>query len=307
MDEDKTGSADLSEIEESDIPVTQHSLIDKLKSAFGKKTPSEKPGGKNKIIQIVLVLVLIYLGMDTFFNSEDEDIAQAPVITPKYKRKKNQPPPQVSTPEDSSIAASPAESQVPDPESFKSEDLTSSSGPSDAVSEPVDLGLKEPSLPDLEPLPTESEPALNQPESSEVTESESQAPSDNTIPTETQSGQTQGPVGEATTESAPDMTDQILKDLEDQVSTQKKPEKKEYVAPPDYEYLGRGLVYNCIGKHWACVDAPSYKLCEENASSSKYLGKKTECHPFNVYETQKGCEKVQNEQVSSSAKTDFCY
>lgn len=103
------------------------------------------------------------------------------------------------------------------------------------------------------------------------------------------------------------LTDQILQDLEKQAKTAApKEEKKEYVAPPDYDYTGRGLVYNCVGKHWACVDAPSYKTCESNSSSNKFLGKKAECYPFNVYETAKGCENVQNRMVSSSAKTGFC-
>jgi hypothetical protein len=103
------------------------------------------------------------------------------------------------------------------------------------------------------------------------------------------------------------LTDQILQDLEKQAKGSDTTEpKKEYVAPPDYEYTGRGLVYNCTGKHWACVDGPSYKTCEDNASSVKYLNKKTECYPFNVYETVRGCEDMQNRMVSSSAKTDFC-
>lgn len=108
---------------------------------------------------------------------------------------------------------------------------------------------------------------------------------------------------------APDenLTDQILQDLEKQTKATATAEpKKEYVAPPDYEYRGRGLVYNCTGKHWACVDGPSYKTCEDNASSVQYLKKKVECHPFNVYETTRGCESMQNRMVSSSAKTNFC-
>lgn len=103
------------------------------------------------------------------------------------------------------------------------------------------------------------------------------------------------------------LTDKILQDLEKQSgATAKKSETKGYVAPPDYEYTGRGLVYNCTGKHWACVDGPSYRICEENAAGNKYLKKPAECHPFNVYQNQKGCESMQNRMVSSSAKTTFC-
>jgi hypothetical protein len=103
------------------------------------------------------------------------------------------------------------------------------------------------------------------------------------------------------------ITDQILSDLEKQAkSSRPVEEKKEYISPPDYEYRGRGLVYNCKGKHWACVDGPSYKTCEDNSSSVKYLKKTTECYPYNIYETIKGCESMQNRMVSSSVKTSFC-
>ena len=103
------------------------------------------------------------------------------------------------------------------------------------------------------------------------------------------------------------ITDKILEDLEQQVKKEKPKETvKEYVSPPDYEYRGRGLVYNCAGKHWACVDAPSYKLCENNFSSVNYLKKKVECYPSNIYETTKGCEQMQNRNVSSGQKTEFC-
>jgi hypothetical protein len=113
--------------------------------------------------------------------------------------------------------------------------------------------------------------------------------------------------GETKTSGDDSITDQILQDLEKQAKdTQPVEQKKQYVSPPDYEYRGRGLVYNCQGKHWACVDAPSFKTCEDNSSSVKYLKKKTECYPFNVYETPKGCESMQNRMVSSSAKTAFC-
>ena len=111
----------------------------------------------------------------------------------------------------------------------------------------------------------------------------------------------------AQSDSADKFTQDILQDLEKQVKESKREEiLKEYVSPPNYEYVGRGLVYNCLGKHWACVDAPSYKSCEDNFSSVKYLKKKIECHPYNVYETIRNCEDMQNRVISSSTKTNFC-
>ncbi len=142
---------------------------------------------------------------------------------------------------------------------------------------------------------------------------------DPTIPAETTSGEATGLAEVGSTTSSPDqidggisggdadMTEQMLKELEKQNKVPKaKTQVTEYASPPDYEFKGRGLVYNCVGKHWACVDGPSYRRCEDNSSSLKFLKKKTECYPFNVYETQRGCESMQNRMVSSSAKTEFC-
>ena len=111
-----------------------------------------------------------------------------------------------------------------------------------------------------------------------------------------------------TTVSGGDLTDKILQDLEKQAVDKEKstPKKRDYVSPPDYEYTGRGLVYNCVGKHWACVDAPSYKTCEQNYDANKVLNKKSECYPFNVYEKTKNCQTSQLLMTSSNAKTAFC-
>ena len=128
-----------------------------------------------------------------------------------------------------------------------------------------------------------------------------------TVMTQPDNGTVDSVTGDDTTQSPDNLTEQILKDLEDQATTtEKKTVRTDYVTPPNYENVGRGLVYNCSGQHWACVDAPSYKVCEDNSSSTKFLKKKAECYPFNVYETQSGCEKMQNRMVSSSAKTEFC-
>ncbi len=110
-------------------------------------------------------------------------------------------------------------------------------------------------------------------------------------------------------EETPDMTDQILRDLEKQIAEKKEdvPESgAPYVAPPDYSDAGRGLVYNCLGKHWACVDGASFKLCRQNYSALKGQSKAKECYPDSVYDSEQGCAWVQKKRISSNAKTDFC-
>ena len=85
-----------------------------------------------------------------------------------------------------------------------------------------------------------------------------------------------------------------------------KKKKKSYTEPPSYSYRGRGLVYNCKGKHWACVDKESYLKCRENEKWQKNKSKKTECKTINVYENVKDCNTIQLHNIHTLVKTDFC-
>ena len=83
-------------------------------------------------------------------------------------------------------------------------------------------------------------------------------------------------------------------------------EQIEYVAPPDYERIGRGLVYNCEGRHWACVDRESYFDCQDNSNWHREEGVPTQCHPAAVYATDEDCRIVQLYNINTSESTDFC-
>lgn len=80
----------------------------------------------------------------------------------------------------------------------------------------------------------------------------------------------------------------------------------DYISPPRYNRFGRGLVYNCKGKHWACVDQYSYLTCRENEKWNKQKNKKIECKTKNVYATSSDCIKVQTYYTNNSENTDFC-
>jgi hypothetical protein len=106
-----------------------------------------------------------------------------------------------------------------------------------------------------------------------------------------------------------DMTEQILLDLEKQVQSKQETIpgiSNEYTSPPEYEYVGRGLVYNCKGKHWACIDAPSFKTCQQNFNALKSQSRSKECVPDSVYETDSACVWVQKKKITTNTKTDFC-
>jgi len=82
--------------------------------------------------------------------------------------------------------------------------------------------------------------------------------------------------------------------------------KADFIAPPNYERTGRGLVYNCTGKHWACVDKLSYFQCRGNEVWSKQNKKNPECVIKNVYASDKDCEAIQGYYVKFNEPTGFC-
>ncbi len=83
-------------------------------------------------------------------------------------------------------------------------------------------------------------------------------------------------------------------------------EKLEYQEPPNYLETGRGLVYNCTGKHWACVDQVSFVECKKNSDWSLENNKEPECHPSNVYGSFKDCRTIQLYNINTNLETSFC-
>lgn len=79
-----------------------------------------------------------------------------------------------------------------------------------------------------------------------------------------------------------------------------------YVKPPNYLRAGRGLVYNCVEGHWACVDKFSYFTCFENQNWNKDNGHQSECVTRDVYASLKDCSAVQKFYVNKPEPTDFC-
>ena len=110
------------------------------------------------------------------------------------------------------------------------------------------------------------------------------------------------------------MKDAIKKDLIQKSEDKKKikeslelmEEDMDYVAPPNYKRLGRGLVYNCIDKHWACVDKFAYFQCRENFKYNKGHKKKAECVIRNVYASVEDCSVIQTHYINMGEPTGFC-
>ena len=290
---------------------------DEEETSADEDAEAAKKKKKSKILQYVIVGGTVLFLLSDYIIPTEEPVA---VIKPAKKGAKVKKPVAEAPAEEKPATDTAATTETPatDPATVTPSEspVDVTENPADTTTTPVETAPTDTTVTET-PTDTTTTPVETAPTDTTVTETPTDttttpietapvetSPTENTV-TDTPAEDTG--TGEATTPGEDNLTDQILEDLEKQAKDTQQPEqKKEYVAPPDYEYRGRGLVYNCSGKHWACVDAPSYKTCEDNASSVQYLKKKTECHPFNVYETPKGCEGVQNRMVSSSAKTAFC-
>lgn len=335
---DATGSTDVSE--DDGTEAENNSLIYKLKKKIqslqkGKSKAKAdddedesspeaddeiaKKKKKSRMLQYVIVGGTVIFLLSDYIIPTEEPVAQVKIgkkgakVKPKVEAPAEEKPATDTTAATDTAAATDTPATDPATVTPSESPVDVTETPVDTTTTPVETAPVDTTVTET-PADTTTTPVETAPTDTTVTETPADQPIDTapveTAPTDTTVTDTPAEdngMGEATTPGEDNLTDQILEDLEKQAKDTQQPEqKKEYVAPPDYEYRGRGLVYNCSGKHWACVDAPSYKTCEDNASSVKYLNKKTECHPFNVYETPKGCEGVQNRMVSSSAKTAFC-
>lgn len=113
-------------------------------------------------------------------------------------------------------------------------------------------------------------------------------------------------------DSGVDITKSIIADLQNKVDEKKNQDLVEKNTNYDlldsinYELPGRGLVYNCIDGHWACVNIKSYSLCQNNYSYDLQNKKQVQCFPSSIYEGIVDCEDEQLNKVSNSADTKFC-
>lgn len=75
---------------------------------------------------------------------------------------------------------------------------------------------------------------------------------------------------------------------------------------PDYDIIGRGLVYNCKEKYWACVNRKNYFQCKSNQTYNERNKNSYECHIVDVYATIKDCKTVQLYNINMVVNPDFC-
>lgn len=251
---------------------------------------AEKKKKKQKIIKLGLVALVVVLAADMFLGGEEEkpQVKTGNFKRPKRpKRKKRKPKKVVKKVVEKDVAKKKkveAKKEVEKTTEVKKEKAIAPKKEEEPPKKIVDNTLElnnETKPPTADPLPLPEEPA----------------------PT----------VGESPAEPV-EQGDDLSKAL-DQLSKESDEskmiksvvkEKLEYQEPPNYRNTGRGLTYNCTGKHWACVDQESYMNCKKNYDWSKQNTKAPECYPSNIYRSFKDCRTIQIDNINTLAETKFC-
>jgi len=252
---------------------------------------------KKIIIYAVAVLLIGFLLKDEFLPSEPETVV-APVAKPaKRKRKKRKKPKKVvEKPAEEKTAEQPAKA------------ATEMEAPKSVVDVPPEtaVGLPEENKPEPTAAPVVEAPKEETP-AKPVEAPAVEEPKQMDTPTIADTTESSKPAEDSGLdiqlgeETAPKAEEKPAIDMASKIE-----KKLEYVAPPNYERSGRGLIYNCVGKHWACVDKFSYLTCKENTKWSGQNAKKPECVIKNVYASVEDCSIIQKHYIESSEATGFC-
>jgi hypothetical protein len=82
--------------------------------------------------------------------------------------------------------------------------------------------------------------------------------------------------------------------------------KHELTKPINYEKLGPGLIYNCEGGHWACVDRDNYFNCRSAEQQVENSSAIPACAISDVYASVKDCQIMQIYNVNMAKLPDKC-
>lgn len=113
-----------------------------------------------------------------------------------------------------------------------------------------------------------------------------------------------------TGKGAKDFTEEMLKELEDKMRSKTNQESMDFalepVEAPNYENIGKALVYNCKGQYWACIDKDSYDNCDMNYRWNKSQKIDIECYPSQIYISDEDCSMAQQNKIDLVVETKFC-
>lgn len=301
--------------------------LDDIDDDFDEINPKFDDANKKKMRMagiIVVILVGAYFAVDEFVLKNQEDVALTPPPLKKRPRpKKKKPEPKTEVAKEAAKEEQKAPEVVPTPDAMANAEPPQMDTP---TSEPqMDTPSSDPSNDPMDTMGS-NEPSMNDDSSSGDGTSDSSNSGDLNFANEGSGGSGEGSAsgeglgsgegsasgegsgeGFSTGSGMGDSTSEggavgSSSGLAPQVDT-----PIEYVSPPNYEALGRGLVYNCVKQHWACVDRANFFQCSKNAKWFESQSKATECMTDAVYATIEDCNSGQLQKINSNFVPKECY
>jgi hypothetical protein len=276
------------DLEEGDSNTSDSSGDDSVDQDAKKKQMS-------MIIRVIVILGVGYMAVDHFILSAPKELTVEEMIAANAPRKKKKPI-KKNVPPTENEAAIKAEASTASTSTLDSQ-ATDSQAPTD--------------LP-----PVENINIMDKTETSQTTEP-STASETSTALAETNIDQRIDQLIETADQS--EAATAVAESTGEKVATEAPAKKEEkvsmadlivqedvYTPAPQYDQLGRGLVYNCKDKYWACIDKPAYVACNKNMQWNKTKGNSAECVVQNVYASDEDCAKIQKYNVSTNVSTAFC-
>ncbi len=332
-DEDENDDEDDEDENDDEDKTTSLSLKDPkqlLKKLFEKK---EKNGKKQLVspMSAILIISIVYLALDFIEEKKTPDATPAPIKKRKHKKRKR-----IVSPEQHRVGSNNHVSQEQESKKILEKKTATSNGASEVVKPKAEE--KSNGQNDLEkapnPLESNKDKTGDMNTKNSITENVTEEPSavnssnsqkDKTDGAVSKQGKDESlvPLNISSKIENPEVQRRtgehvkvVLKNkIEEHQELEKLDNKKglilakkrdQYVAQPDYERLGRGLVYNCARKFWACVDKVSYFQCDKNYKWLKAHNKPYECVPREVFADIRDCRIVQVYNINTSEPTDFC-
>lgn len=314
----KLGVEESSNEESAEYSEEQNEESHDSSNKEGEPSPEEKKKKQiTMIIRVIAIVALGYMGVTEFILKEDNTV---PTVTVKPRRPRKKVAP-----------------VAPGAPGTKAEEIKTAEAKPTAETKPAEAKVEE--KPAVAQAPTTPTMEVNQAGAQAQAPIENvniaaKSPSDAQVPTMADRPQDQTPIIQtppSPAEAAPQVGEvkseiQVEKSLDsliDSVDNKEKPAEENapkkqikledkivaddvYTPPPAYDQLGRGLVYNCKDKYWACLDKKAYVTCNKNMKWNKAHGKVAECAVQNVYNSDDDCGVVQKYNISTNKPTTFC-
>jgi hypothetical protein len=242
------------------------------------------------IIRVIVILGIGYMAVDHFILSAPKELTVEEMIAANAPKKKRKPVKKEVPATDNEAAKTP-------------ETSTATTSASDSQAQAEIPPVENINIMDKTETSQTSEPNIPVETSNPVPDSNIDQRIDQLIETADQN-EPAPPVAESTGEKV--ATEAPAKKEEKVSMADLIVQEDVYTPAPQYDQLGRGLVYNCKDKYWACIDKPAYVACNKNMQWNKTKGNAAECVVQNVYASDEDCAKIQKYNVSTNVSTAFC-